>query len=532
MKRIDTGNSSFEKLIKSDNIYVDKTRYLFDLLTDGGTYYFLSRPRRFGKTLAVDTLEQIFKGRRELFKGLYIDSTEYDWKEYPVIHIDFGKCQKTTALDLKGWIGRKIIREGENFGITLDSTLDYDENFDILIEKLSKREKVVVLIDEYDKLLSSNIYNPEVESIRNVLKGFFEVIKASYSSLRFVFITGVTKYAKLSVFSSMNNLRDYTMSHNLSTAFGYTEEELERYFCDYIEKGTKITGEGRKTYLDKLKYMYDGYRFAPGAETVYNPVSIGSFFGDGGDEFNSYWIDTGGTKILTDIAKKVKFNIAEDLKKPVSKSKISSFDIIEMTTGRITSLKYKSLLLQSGYLTILNTEKKEKELYLGFPNEEVRQSFSMKLLEVYGGEEAEDNFDGDNLFNQFSQGNTEGVIDNLYSVYASIPYREEQKIIEADYQGMFYAMMIVAHADVNLEEITNKGRIDAVVKTPGHVYVIEFKRDESADKALEQIKNKGYWEKYKAWSNNSSRRIHLLGINFSTEERNITEWKEETLEWS
>ncbi len=527
MKDILVGNSSFENLIKGKYIYVDKTRYFYELIKKEGMYCFLSRPRRFGKTLTVDTIEQIFKGRRELFKGLYIDSTDYDWKEYPVIHIDFGLCGAKNAENLAAWINDKLDDTASAYGL-IPAQAAYYTKFERLITALSQREKVVILIDEYDKLLSSNIYNPEVEEVRDVLKGFFEVIKASYNHLRFVFITGVTKYAKLSVFSSMNNLFDITMDEPYSTMLGFTQEEVERYFSDYIQEGCHKAGMTREEYLEKLKARYDGYCFSPlSEERVYNPVSVSTFFIKGGVLFDNYWAETGGTKLLMDIAKKVKFNVAEDLEKPVSRSKISSFDILEMTTGNVTPLKYKSLLFQSGYLTITGVEKNGRDIYLGFPNEEVEETFSLRLLEVYGGEETEENFDYDDLLDQFRSGNTEGVIDNLYSVYASIPYREGQKQMEADWQGMFYAMMTVIHARINLEVMTNKGRIDAVVRTEDHIYIIEFKRDKSAGEALKQIKDRGYYESYMAWSNKEEHKIHLLGINFSTEKRNIDDWKEE-----
>lgn len=530
MKEINTSYSSFELIRKNNFLYVDKTKYIYSMVGKGPKMIFSARPRRFGKSLAVSTLDALFRGRRDLFKGLYIDSRDYDWREYPVIHVDFGLCGARTAEECAQWINGKLDDIAEEYSIELPPSLFYTK-FDRLISQLSQRAPVVILIDEYDKLLSNNIYNPEVEAVREVLRSFYEVIKAKNDSLRFVFITGVTKYSKVSIFSSMNNLRDYTMNQKYATAFGYTQKELEKYFKPYIEKGIKSSGTDKEAYLKKLKDMYDGYRFSPGAETVYNPVSIGSFFDDGGEDYESYWIDTGSMKLLMDIARKVRFNIVEDLDKSVNKGRISSFDVLEMTSGRITSLKYKALLLQSGYLTILNTDKKEKELYLGFPNEEVKTAFAMNIIKVYGTEEAEDNFDGDDLLKQFETGNTSRVIDNLYSVYAAIPYRSGQKTVEADYQGMFYAMMIVINADVNLECVTNKGRIDAVVKTPNHVYVIEFKKDESAESALDQIKDRGYWEQYKAWSSNDKRKVHLLGINFSTVKRNIADWKEEIIEY-
>ncbi len=529
MKEINTSFSSFETIIRNNFLYVDKTEYIYRMVAKGPQMIFLSRPRRFGKSLTLSTLEAVFKGKRELFKGLYIDSTDYDWKEYPVIHFDFGLCGAKTADECEIWINGKLDDIASEYGVKLEKAL-YFTKFDRLITALRKKAPVVILIDEYDKMLSSNIYNPEVEAIRDVLRGFFEVIKARNDSLQFVFITGVTKYSKVSIFSSMNNLKDYTMKPQFAYLCGYTQEELEKNFGEYIEKGLTSIEDDRDTYLNKLKTMYDGYRFVPGADTVYNPVSIGSFFDDGGEDFESYWIDTGGSKLLMDIAKRVHFNIAKDLDKPVNKDRIKSFDILEMTTGNLTTLKYKALLLQSGYLTIKNQEKNSKDLLLGFPNEEVKEALSHFLLEVYGGEEAGENFDGDNLMLQFENGNTQGIMDNLFSVYAAIPYREEQKIIEADYQGMFYAMMIIIHAEVYLEILTNKGRIDAVVKTPKHVYVIEFKRDESAEKALSQIKDKGYHEKYRAWSSGFEKKVHLLGINFSTEKRNIESWKEEIID--
>ncbi len=397
MRKIDTGNSSFDKLITKENIYVDKTKYLYSLINNGGTFYFLSRPRRFGKSLTIRTLEEIFKGNRELFRGLYIDSTDYDWKVYPVIHIDFGAISYISTEKLRRQIRNIVLESGLRYDVDIPSDYEYNESLRYLIEKLAERGKnVVVLVDEYDRLLSDNIFNPDIEEIRRVLRDFYSVLKAQDSNIRFCFITGVTKFSKLSIFSTMNNLLDISMHRDYATMLGYTQGELEEYFASYIEKGMEATVMDRESYLAKLKAMYDGYRFAPGAETVYNPVSIGSFFSSGGEDFDSYWIETGGTKLLMDMARKVHFNIAGDLEKSVRKDSISSFDIVEMTTGRITPLKYKSLLLQSGYLTIKNTEK-SKDLLLGFPNEEVEEAVSLKLLSVYGGEEAEENYDSDDI---------------------------------------------------------------------------------------------------------------------------------------
>lgn len=531
MKDILIGNSSFENLIKGNYIYVDKTRYLYSLVKNSGAYYFLSRPRRFGKTLTVDTLEQIFKGRRELFKGLYIDSTDYAWKEYPVVHIDFGKCQKTTAVDFKGWLNRNIIKIGKSYNIELDMSLDYDDNLNTLIEELSEINSVVILIDEYDRMLSSNIYNPEIEAIRDVLKGFFEIIKASYANLRFVFITGVTKYAKVSIFSSMNNLFDISMDEPYGSMLGFTQCELESNFNEYIDKGCQSLGIKREVYLEKLKDKYDGYRFTPlSVETIYNPVSISSFFAKGGTNWDNYWAETGGTKLLRDIAKKVSYNIDSSLDEPLSKDDITYFDIVDIASQSVSLVEFESLLLQSGYLTIRRTEDNGYTLFLDYPNGEVRSSFAKMILSVYVGEEAQRSLNAVRLRNAFEERNTAKAISIISSYFASLSYILTSRSVEADYHLMLHAMLLAADADINTEVVTNKGRIDAVLTTKNTIYVIEIKQDKSAEEAINQIKDKGYMEKYMSWRlDKPGREIHLIGINFSSEAKNINDWREEIL---
>ncbi len=531
MKEILIGNKSFENIIKGDYIYVDKTKYIYDIIRKSGEYYFLSRPRRFGKSLTISTLEAIFKGKRELFKGLYIDSTDYDWKEYPVIHIDFGPITFISIESLMNQIKNIVLETASDYGVEIPRDYEYNEALRLLIKKLAeKMGKVVILIDEYDKILSSNIYNPEIEAIRDVLKGFFEVIKASGDYLRFVFITGVTKYAKVSIFSSMNNLVDYTMSGKLATAFGYTQEEVETYFADYIKKGMEARGEDRETYLEKLKDMYDGYCFAPGAETLYNPVSIGTFFSEGGIDFERYWIDTGGTKLLTDIAKKVNYNIDSSLDEPLGREDITNFDIVDMAKKYVTLPQYKSLLFQSGYLTIKRTEDEGHTLFLDYPNGEVKSAFASIILNSYLGDESI-NLNPTRLRNAFEERETEKAVTILKSYYANMSGLLTSKSVEADYQLMLHCMLIAVDADINVEVVTNKGRIDGVLKTKDTIYVIELKRDESADAAIKQIKDKDYVERYLAWRLDSpNHQIRLLGMNFSSKERNITEWKEEILD--
>ena len=525
MKKIDIGNPNFEKLIESNNIYVDKTKCLYDLLNDGGTYYFCCRPRRFGKTLTINTLEAIFSGKKELFNNLYIGSSDYDWKKYPIIHIDFGKCGATSGEEVSTWLNNKLNDIALGYNISLPESTYYTK-LDRLIIELSKKENVVILVDEYDKMLSNNIYNPEVEKIRTILRSFFEVIKASYNNLKFVFITGVTKYSKVSIFSSMNNLRDISTSEKYGLMFGYSQEELETYFAEYIEEGVKNTGLSKKEYLERLKMKYDGYRFTSESETVYNPVSIGSFFVNGGKLFNNYWAETGNSKLLVDIAKRVDFNIDTSLDEPLSDDDITFFDIVDIASSFVNLMQYKSLLLQSGYLTIKKTEDEGHTLFLGYPNTEVKSAFASIMLNVYSNSQV--NLNSIRLKNAFEERNVEKAIIIIKSYFSNISYSLTSASNEADYHLMLHCMLLAIDADISVEVLTNKGRVDGVLKTKDTIYVIELKRDKSANVALEQIKDRGYLERYLAWKNDGiNREIHLLGINFSSKDKNISEWKEE-----
>ena len=336
MKNIITSISSFEKLIKADAIYVDKTDIIYSLLTKTPGMFFCSRPRRFGKTLLLSTLEAIFQGKKELFKGLKIYETDYDWKEYPVIHIDLGRIQAKNAAQLEESLKKEIARISKAYSVEYNEKSIYYDAWSELILKISERGDLVILIDEYDKLLSSNIYNPNVEEMRDVLRGFFEVIKSASDHIHLAFITGVTKFSKVSIFSSMNNLNDISMDKEYASLFGYTDDELGSFFGEYIEKGIAATGMSQDEYISVLRKKYDGYRFSPYSEiAVYNPVSIGLFFSKGGENFNNYWIDTGGTKLLMDIAKEVRFDISKDLDTPVRRASIANFDILDMASKRI-----------------------------------------------------------------------------------------------------------------------------------------------------------------------------------------------------
>ena len=527
MKTIETGNSSFEKIITNNNLYVDKTKYLCNLLSDGRTFYFLSRPRRFGKSLTLSTLEAIFKGKRELFKGLFIDSTDYDWKEYPVLHIDFSSLGSRTPETLEEDLVIEVLKVAKAYNVEVPELGSAKTKVKAVIEGLSQINEVVVLIDEYDSILTRNINNDKLEEIRDVFRDFFDVIKALSSNIRFCFITGVTKFSKVSIFSAMNNLVDISVLDEYSALLGYTQEELEDNFAEYLDAGAKKNNISKEEYLSQLKYWYDGYHFTSEGQAVYNPVSIGSFFYAGGEIFRNYWIQTGGmTSFLTEIAKRVKFDLSLSDEIRISEDKLHSVDIIQMVQTEVSKENFIALLYQSGYLTIKASSKGRSGylLTLGYPNEEVEQGLNEILLPAYVGSAAR-SFDKLILLDLFDHGKVQEAMEMLSSIFASIPYYELVFDSESAWHAGFVCMMNMLEADIIPEVPTNKGRIDCVIKSPNDVYIIEFKFNQSAEVAIQQIKENKYYEPYLS----SGKVIHLLGINFSTEKKNIVEWKDQVL---
>ena len=526
-QKITTSYSSFETIRKEGYLYVDKTAYLYRLVT-GSDMYFLSRPRRFGKSLTVSTLEAIFQGRRELFKGLAIDALDYDWKTYPIIHIDFGNCGRDTAEDLEAWLKKAMRQVALSYGIAApDLSQHADDVFSDLIDGLSCLGKVIVLVDEYDKVLSDNVFSPEVEKLRQVLGNFYQVIKTKGALLRFVFITGVTKYARLSVFSKMNNLNDLSLDPGYATMLGYTQKELEENFAGSIEQGTRDTGMGREAYLAKVREMYDGYRFAPGCETVYNPVSVGLFFTRGyGQSFDDYWIETGSSKLVMDMAQSVDLDVTEDLKRGMAKRSLATFDVAELGRMKGDADKVQAFLLQTGYLTIDRADEAKGLYYLRMPNREVEEAYDGSLLERLREKPVEHDL-GD-MCDALKAGETKRYMEVLASFFAGIPYMDGRKK-EADYALVVAALARLMRRQVMaaVEERTSEGRIDLSVVAGEHVYVMEYKVDKSAETALRQIKEKRYADKFRL---EKGKTVHLLGIAFSSTGHTVQDWKEEVLD--
>jgi len=510
MKNLPVGVQTFRDMIEDNYLYIDKTKQIHDLFAKGGKYYFLSRPRRFGKSLLISTLDEIFSGNKELFKELWIYD-KIEWTQYPVIHIDFSKIDFETPGKLKDSIKTFLDETAISHGVVLDKEKSYKESFVELIEKLSAKDKVVILVDEYDKPMIEYMEADEVETakkIRRVLKNFYGVIKGSDAFLRFVFITGVSKFSKVSVFSDLNNLRDITLSVPFSTMLGYTETELRHYFEGYLEKLAAKVGMDKNRLLEKIKQWYNGYSW-DGENFVYNPFSILNMFTE--NSFGNFWFSTGTPSFLIKLIKDQQDDLVEFENLPVKSYTFDSYDI--------ESMDIAGVLFQTGYLTIkqVTIDDNDKTYVLSYPNQEVRDSFLTCLL----GEYARKKLSSatrilERMRKTIAADDMERFIREIKSLFASIPYHIFIGDREAYYHSIIYLVLRLSGAAITCEDPTNIGRIDAVLETKETIYIMEFKMGSEQD-ALAQIKEMGYHEKY----GESGKKIVLMGIGFDPEKRNI-----------
>ena len=513
---ITTSGYTFENIREKNIFYADKTDFFHRMVTDESGIFFLSRPRRFGKSLSVSILKNIFKGNKELFKGLKIADMPYDWKSYPVINLNISKAVCSSAELLNQGLCLILHDNANELGIELSTETQAGYLFGELINKAKDFGKVVILIDEYDKPLVENIYAPHVEEVRQVLENFYINIKASDEHLRFVFMTGVTKFSKVSVFSKLNNLRDITMSEPYATMYGYTQEEVEHYFGDRIDDLAAKNKVDRLEFREQIKKWYNGFRFHEDADTVYNPVSLGLFFIEGG-RFSNYWFSTGSPSFIFKVIKKQAFNFYDEIKDEVPGLMLDSFDVSNMSI--------LPLLLQTGYLTIESGMVMMGQPYykLNFPNFEIENAFQTYFVS---------SLEERNLSTVSSEiwklvramlaNDTTAMHEVLKSHIAAIPYANRSNM-EENYQNIIFSIFRLLGAEIHNEVHLNNGRIDTVIVNRNHIYIFEYKMDQPASVAISQIKEKGYATPYL----NSGKPITLIGINFSREERNIVEWFEE-----
>ena len=518
MEKIATDTFSFADIRRDGFVYVDKTAILKPL-ADGslGKQFFVARPRRFGKSLAVSTLQCLFEGRRDLFKGLAIEP-DWDWsKTYPVIKLDMGSCQAATLAEFREFLFQQLRTEADRLGLPLVETTLPSVAFSGLIDaaaRSSANGKCVVLVDEYDKPILGHLGKPSVEPIRDELKPFYGVIKYKEGQQRFAFITGVSKFSKVSIFSDLNNLNDLSMDARAATLFGYTHEEVRTNFPEAIKAlGERNRLDDAETFA-KLIQWYDGYLFEENAQPVFNPVSVGKCLLT--QKFDPFWFETGTPSFLLKLMTKEPGSL-DNVEIPVT-----SFSVYEPDDPALMPLLY-----QTGYLTIKGDywDGSEHIYRLGYPNLEVSKAFSESLSKQFSCLPAPEHA---SLLTQMvtalRHDDVNDMLDALSCFFANIPANITVRR-EKYYQTLFYAVFILIGARTHAECWTNRGRVDAVVETPCGVYVFEFKLNDTAATALEQIKTKGYHEKYLR----QGKKVTLVGAAFDAEMRNLSDRQTEVL---
>lgn len=514
------GIQTFEKIIEEGFSYIDKTDLVYQLVHYAQNL-FLSRPRRFGKSLLVSTLQAYFEGKKELFEGLAIEKLENEWETYPVIHIDLSSGKYYQLQNLHTTLHR-ILSEYERLYHIATPTVNPDVYSSRLTNIISAArqqtgKKVVVLIDEYDCPMHDSVKDENLQNqIRDIMRDFFSPLKQQDANLRFVFITGISKFSQLSIFSELNNLKIITMKNEYASVCGFTKEEL---LTNYQEDIQELADENELTYdeaLAELRYHYDGYHFSAKSPGIYNPFSIINALDD--KEFNSYWFTSGTPTFLVELLQKKGYDMLQ-------------LDDIWTSDKRFDAPTEKisdpvPVLYQSGYLTIKEYDKRSKQYRLGFPNEEVRQGFSTSLFRYYSPD-GMGNYDA--LYRAYydclvRDGDMSAFLPHLKTFYDKFPYTLINNN-ERHYQAVLYTIFAMLGVDVTPEQPTSDGRIDMVLKTTDSIYIFELKYKKDAATALAQIEDKKYAS---AFADDKRKKV-LVGINFSEDNRTIDEWEINTL---
>jgi len=521
------GVQMFDRIRERGSVYVDKTEYVWKMVSTDAVNFFLSRPRRFGKSLLVDTLRCYFEGRKELFEGLYIYDKEKEWKKYPVIRLDLSNGKYYEKELVHGTINTILKWQEEKYGITEpEDPANYDSRLTNLIRTAYKQtgEQVVVLIDEYDAPMLDSINDPDLQDyIRNRIRSLFSPLKAQSQYLRFVFLTGISKFSQLSVFSELNNLQQLTFDPQYEAVCGITEEELLTQMKPDIELLTEKMNRLYKrwnlhyTYDDivaKLKETYDGYHFTKNFTDIYCPWSLVNAFAMG--DIMNFWFSTGTPSMLINVMRRHNISLQQ-----IEHFK-GTLDRFDAPTERISDPV--PVLFQSGYLTLKEYNPFEQEYTLGFPNGEVREGFAKSLykyyLESYVG--SQDTLD--NAFKRLRRQDIsfEQFIELIRVWYAGIPYSiTDKNQNEQLYQSLIYAALMGFGADVTAEEQTSDGRMDIALKLPHGIYIIELKYGKTAEEATDQVIAKNYAVRFAA----DPRPVWAVGLNISQDRRTIDQWK-------
>jgi hypothetical protein len=514
MKELPIGIQSFSELIAGGHIYVDKTE-LINQMTRSGKFYFLSRPRRFGKSLLVNTIKSLFEGKKALFAGLWIED-QWDWsKTNPVLHFSFDAISYD-RLGLEAALLQELAAQAQAFQVTLQYS-DIKSQFKELLQKLhEKHGKVVLLIDEYDKPIIDFLEKHTFEKAkanREILRSFYSVLKSSDDHLRLVFITGISKFAQVSIFSNLNNLNDITFNKRYATLTGYTQKELEHYFEDHLQEVETALAVSRQEVLDGMREWYNGYSW-DGIQRVYNPFGVLRFFSV--QHFTNFWFSSGSPRFLIDQMRKVDFFEVENIH--ANNTTFERFDI--------ENIDLTSLLFQTGYLTVKELDLWSGDMILDYPNKEVRQSMYLFLIDdlAKNAHRTDTGLTIRNLKQAFEVADLAQVREILNSLLADLPSEVFEKKSEGLYHGLLHVVFKFLGMHIQSEVHSARGRADAVVHTANDIFIFEFKFNKTASEALAQIREKGYADKYR----NAGKKLTGIGVNFSTEARGIDEWVEES----
>ena len=505
------GIQSFEKIREGGYCYIDKTSLIYSLVKSG-QYYFLSRPRRFGKSLLISTLEAYFLGKKELFKGLAMEGLEKDWTTHPVLHLDLNTQKYDTPEALNN-----VLEENLNYWESLygasESEIGVARRFNGIIRRAAEKagQKVVVLVDEYDKPMLQAIGNgPLLTDYRNTLKAFYGALKSNDNYLRFALLTGVTKFSKVSVFSDLNNLMDISLSNRFANICGITENELYRNLGEDIRLLAEANGMNETEARQTLKEWYDGYHFAEHTEDIYNPFSLLNTLAE--MKFGSYWFETGTPTFLVELLQRSKYDLHRLTDEMATADSLGGIDTMETNPVPI--------LYQSGYLTIKGFDKEFRTYELGFPNKEVEEGFTKFLLPNYASlSSGNPSFEISSFVREVRGGNIDAFMRRLQSFFADTPY-ELARDLERHYQNVLFIVFKLLGFYTQAEYRTSNGRIDMVVKTDRYIYVMEFKLDGTAEEAIRQINEKGYAAPFTS----DGRTLYKIGVNFSNAIRGIERW--------
>ena len=518
-RKLPIGIQGFEKLRTDNFLYVDKTEYIYQLVHNN-VPYFLARPRRFGKSLLLSTMKAYWEGKKELFAGLAIEKLEEGnpdaWKSYPVFSFDFNgenyrqqdSLERILDFQLQQW-------EDKYASVNQNNTLG--ERFQKLLKTAAERTglRCVVLVDEYDKPLLDVMDDKDLqEHNKEVFKGFFGTLKSFDEYIQFIFITGVSKFHKVSIFSDLNQLKDISLTKKYAAVCGITEKELQTMFGQEIQYLSEEQGLTRTECMKALKKTYDGYHFYPNSEGVYNPYSLLNAFADG--TFGSYWFETGTPSFLIRQLRKNQF----DVRKFTDQTIFASESILKDYTG--DGPDPIPLLYQTGYLTISDYDEKRRRYTLGFPNEEVRYGFLESLMPSYVPKATAGNgLDIFTLDEAVEQGDLEQIRNVLTGLFAGIAYTLETDPFEHYFQAVIYLVFTLLGKFCQCEMHTYTGRIDCRVQTEQYIYLFEFKRDDTAEAALAQIDSKDYALPFIA----DSRRLYKIGVSFDSSTRKLAGWE-------